>query len=77
MKPGVLALLEVNLVTDHLWQWLREDVTYHNCYDSKAALIKQVVWFEQQINAFPQAICERLWVTTHLQPEQEKLRISP
>ena len=24
---------------EHLWQWLREDVTYHACYDQKAELI--------------------------------------
>lgn len=23
---------------EHLWQWLREDVTYHTCYDSKCDL---------------------------------------
>ena len=61
---------------EHLWQWLHEDVTYHNCYDTKADLIKQVECFQQQINANPNALADRLWVNNHLDPEEEKLRFS-
>jgi transposase len=25
---------------EHLWQWLREDVTYHTCHNSEAELIR-------------------------------------
>jgi transposase len=59
-----------------LWQWVREDVTYHTCYDSREELIAQLEQFQQDINATPYAIADRLWVKTHLDPEEEKLRIS-
>ena len=61
---------------EHLWQWLREDVTYHACYTSTAALKQQVEQFQQQINANPLALADRLWVKSHLDPEEEKLRVS-
>jgi transposase len=61
---------------EHLWHWLREDVTYHTCYDRKADLIAQVEQFQRRINADPFALSDRLWVTTHLKPEEEKLRVS-
>ena len=61
---------------EHLWQWVREDVTYHTCYDSREELIAQLEQFQQDLNATPYAIADRLWVKTHLDPEEEKLRIS-
>ncbi len=59
---------------EHLWQWLREDVTYHLCYDSQQELINAVNNFQNQINADSLAISDRLWVKKHLKPEEEKLR---
>lgn len=61
---------------EHLWQWLREDVTYHTCYDQKADLIAQVDRFQARINEDPIAIADRLWVKSHLNPDEEKLRVS-
>jgi transposase len=61
---------------EHLWHWLREEVTYHTCYDKKADLIDQVEQFQHRINADTVALSDRLWVTTHLKPEEEKLRVS-
>lgn len=61
---------------EHLWQWLREEVTYHVCYPKKSALKAQVLNFEQRINSDPLAIADRLWVTTHLDPDLAKLRVS-
>ena len=61
---------------EHLWQWVREDVTYHTCYDSREELIAQLEQFQQEINATPYAVADRLWVKTHLDPEEEKLRVS-
>jgi len=61
---------------EHLWHWLREDVTYHTCYDQKADLIAQVDHFQARINADPIAIADRLWVRAHLDPKEEKLRVS-
>jgi len=61
---------------EHLWHWLREAVTYHTCYDQEAHLIAQVERFQTQLNADPIALSDRLWVTTHLKPNEEELRIS-
>jgi transposase len=61
---------------EHLWQWLREDLTYHICYDSHQDLIDAVTDFQHQINADPLSISDRLWVKKHLEPEEEKLRFS-
>ena len=61
---------------EHLWQWLREDITYHTCYEQQADLIAQVNQFELRINGKPNEIADRLWVTTHLKPKVEKLRVS-
>ena len=60
---------------EHLWQWLREDVTYHTCYQSKHELKEQVSQFVQDINYEPIADCDRLWVKNHLEPDEEKLRV--
>ena len=59
-----------------LWQWLREDVTYHTCYDKEDKLIAQVKQFEKLINADPWQVADRLWVKTSLESGQEKLRFS-
>lgn len=61
---------------EHLWQWLREDVTYHTCYANKADLQQQVEQFQQKINTLSLALADRLWVKNHLDPEAEKLRVS-
>ena len=61
---------------EHLWPWIREDVTYHPGYDRREELIAQLEPFQQEINATPYAVADRLWVKTHLDPEEEKLRVS-
>lgn len=61
---------------EHLWQWLREDITYHRCYLSKIQLIEAISQFELSINSHPLSLSERLWVKNHLDPEEEKLRVS-
>lgn len=61
---------------EHLWQWLREDLTYHTCYDSQTELIDAVADFQHQINTHPIALSDRLWVKKHLDLKQEKLRFS-
>ncbi len=61
---------------EHLWQWLREDITYHTCYESQQELIDAVADFQHQINTNPIAVSDRLWVKKHLDPEEEKLRFS-
>ena len=61
---------------EHLWQWLREDITYHICYDQEQELISAVANFQRLINTTPLALSDRLWVKKHLDPEEEKLRFS-
>ena len=61
---------------EHLWHWLPEEVNYHGCYDDNADLIAQVKRFQTRINANPTALADRLWVKSHLNPEEEKLRVS-
>lgn len=63
-------------VEHHLWHWLREDLTYHTCYDKTTELIVQVERFQARLNNDPEALSERLWVSTQLDPEIEKLRFS-
>ena len=41
---------------EHLWQWLREDVTYHTCYETQADLIEQVERFQVSINSEPLSV---------------------
>ncbi|MGK7916840.1 MAG: hypothetical protein AB4038_15055 [Prochloraceae cyanobacterium] len=57
-------------------QWLREDLTYHTCYEQEQELIDAVADFQHQINTTPVAISDRLWVKKHLEPEEEKLQVS-
>jgi len=61
---------------EHLWHWMREDVTYHTAYSTKEDLIEQVKRFEQQVNQEPLSLSQRLWVKTELDPDVEKLRVS-
>ena len=61
---------------EHLWQWLREDVTYHLCYDKKEKLIEQVRAFEERINKTPHQVADRLWTKTSLDIPLEELRFS-
>lgn len=61
---------------EHLWHWLREEVTYHTCYDTQADLITQVEQFQHRVNQDALALSLRLWVTTKLDPDVEKLRFS-
>ncbi len=61
---------------EHLWQWLREDVTYHACYQDECELIAQVENFQQEINLEPTVVADRLWTKTKLDLEEEELRFS-
>lgn len=61
---------------EHLWQWFREDLTYHTCYQNQVELIQQVQLFQQRLNQTPLDVADRLWVASHLEPQEEKLRVS-
>ena len=61
---------------EHLWHWLREDVTYHACHKDECELIQQVRIFENNINSTPLAVADRLWTKTSIDLEDEKIRFS-
>lgn len=61
---------------EHLWAWLREEVTYHRCYETEEQLINQVALFQQKINKKPMEVADRLWTKTTLNFDEEKLRFS-
>ncbi|MEO1339948.1 MAG: transposase [Cyanobacteria bacterium J06635_13] len=71
-----LMPVEQHAVKAFVWQWLREEVTYHACYDSKQDLIDAVFNFQSQINANSLSLSDRLWVKKHLETDEEKLRVS-
>jgi hypothetical protein len=60
---------------EHLWQWLREDVTYHTCFQKKR------IWLSKSLSFKPKSI-KRPWrlLTVYgwksLEPTEEKLRVS-
>jgi hypothetical protein len=39
-------------------------------------LIEQVQFFQQRLNLTPLDVADRLWVASHLEPKEEKLRVS-
>ena len=61
---------------EHLWTWLREEVTYYACYNRPEQLINKIDWFQKFINDNPTEIADRLWTKTQLDPNEEKLRFS-
>jgi hypothetical protein len=44
---------------EHLWHWLREDLTYHTCYNKISELIAQVERFQARLNDDPIALAHR------------------
>ena len=61
---------------EHLWAWLREDVTDHTSYETKEQRISQVKLFQQRINESSTNIADQLWTKTALNTDEEKLRFS-
>jgi len=61
---------------EHLWQWLRGEVTYHACHKDECELIEQVRLFGNHINSMPLVEADRLWTKMSLDLDGEKLRFS-
>ena len=61
---------------ENLSQWLREDITDRTCSEKKADFMDQVETFQPPLDKDSLAIAEGLWVKTHLEPDEEKLRFS-
>jgi transposase len=61
---------------ESLWRWLREDVTYNHCHQTRDELLQAVAAFERRVNEDCYNVADRLWVRDTIEPEEEKLRIS-
>ncbi|MEM9092683.1 MAG: transposase [Cyanobacteria bacterium P01_F01_bin.53] len=61
---------------EYLWNWLREEVTYHTCFGIQQDLIAQVEHFRKRGNLDALELSQRLWATTELDPDVEKIRVS-
>jgi len=61
---------------EHLWSWLREEICYHTCYNTKQQLIDEAQRFKKRINLNPINIADRLWTKTQLNQDEEKMRFS-
>ena len=75
LRPDFMPV-EQHAAKAFVWQWLREELTYHTCYEREQELIDAVADFQNQINTQPLTLSDRLWVKKHLEPEEEKLRVS-
>ena len=49
---------------EHLWKWLRHEVTYNDCPLSLDELVERVAAFEARLQAEPEAVARRLPVRT-------------
>jgi transposase len=61
---------------EELWRWFRSVVTNSQVHETKKELIEHAAQFESNINQNLYQIADRLVVKTHLDPEEEKLKIS-
>ena len=59
-----------------LWRWLREDVTYHHGHPTPEDLGRPVAAFKTRLNQDAYAVADPLWIKDHLDPDEEKLRVS-
>ena len=59
-----------------LWRRLREDVAYPHCHPTAEDLTRRVAAFEARVNHAPHAVADRLRAKDHLDPDEEKLRLS-
>lgn len=60
---------------ERLWQWLRQQVTALHCHRDEDELRERLASFEAQLNDEPAQVHARLRPKTHLNPEEEKLRV--
>ena len=59
LRPDLMPV-EQHAAKAFVWQWLREDITYHICYDQEQELIDAVTNFQNQINTTPVALRDRM-----------------
>ncbi|MCY4082317.1 MAG: transposase [Caldilineaceae bacterium] len=61
---------------EHLWRWMREEVTHNHCHPSMRRLCDACKAFINRINAHPVRVVSRLWPRFELDLEYEKLLVS-
>ena len=61
---------------EHLWKWMREEVTQNFCHDTLHDLFVACQAFIASINQDPLAMIKRLWPKFELDPDYEKLLAS-
>lgn len=61
---------------EHLWKWLREEVTYNDCPLTLDELIERVEDFEAKLQGQPEAVARCLHIRTQLNSTEEELRFS-
>jgi transposase len=60
---------------ERLWQWLRQELTALHCHRDEEELRERIQAFEAQLNDEPGAVHHRLRPKTHLDLQEEKLRV--
>lgn len=60
---------------ESLWRWLRQEVTSLHCHYTIDELVDRVADFVWTVNMDPAILSTRLHIKTHLDPQEEKLRI--
>lgn len=60
---------------ERLWVWVRQQLTALHCHRDEQELADHLAGFQRELNQDPSSVHTRLRPKTHLDPEEEKLRI--
>ena len=60
---------------ERLWHWVRQELTALHCHRDEEELTERLAGFQASVNQDPHAVHARLRPKTHLDPEEEKLRV--
>lgn len=61
---------------ERLWGWLRQELTYLHCHADEQELMDRIAAFVDRLQDCPAEVHRRLKPKLHLDPEEEKLRVS-
>ena len=60
---------------ERLWHWLRQELTALHCHRDEEELTERLASFQASVNEDPHGVHARLRPKTHLDPEEEQLRV--
>lgn len=60
---------------ERLWHWVSQQLTALHCHRDEQELADRLAGFQQELNQDPSSVHTRLRPKTHLDPEEEKLRV--